>query len=142
MGIKYICNTDSCNVSKNDNTYTFFYPCVSEEICSPYKVLLTPGIYTIECYGAKGGDTTSNLGGLGGISKGMIVIHEQKSIFVSIGAPGSIYGLSKVYGGGGSGSSRKITTQAGGGSGGGSAGHDSAPRTFGCAYPWQNRIRF
>ena len=43
------------NVIKEKGKYTFYYPCESHSSCTPYKLILSPGDYFIELYGASGG---------------------------------------------------------------------------------------
>ena len=120
MKLKYTCGGDSCNVSESEDSTTFFYPCINHSICTPYKVHLTPGVYTIECYGARGGPVPEVPGGLGGISKGTIIIYNSINVYVSVGAEGEMYGTESIYGGGGRGNCRNDGGIKGGGSGGGS----------------------
>ena len=101
------------NVSINGNKYTFEYPCTNNHECTDYEILLSPGKYTIELYGASGGhdegyislfqDPTkqgcieqnikgnvkcvknSSMAGAGGYTRGTMNIKEVTRGFLSIG---------------------------------------------------------
>ena len=48
-------NEKGKKVTINGNIAVFEYPCSSATSCAPYEVLLRPGKYKIELYGAQGG---------------------------------------------------------------------------------------
>lgn len=56
--------------------------------CSPYTLSLDPGIYVLEVWGASGGSYKAN-GGLGGYSKGTLILNETTEVFVHVGSLGS-----------------------------------------------------
>ena len=114
------------NVSYNEShdTYTFQYPCESHEICYPYVVTLSPGVYTFECYGGTGGPAKI-AGGKAASTKGTIILYNEQTFYLFVGAKGLQYSKAQVFGGGGSGSMRYVD-----GSGGGSGGGASDIRIF------------
>ena len=58
--------------SIGDNTLLFSYPCNSNFSCTPYRVILSNGIYLIECYGA--GNNPNRFSSGGGYISGIIRI--------------------------------------------------------------------
>ena len=107
------------NVNVSDNKYRFEYPCTDNHECTNYELTLSPGIYTIELYGASGGHDEgyisllqdpdkkgcieqiveknvecvqrSSMAGAGGYTKGEIKLKRRTKAFLSIGGHG-IYG--------------------------------------------------
>lgn len=100
------------------------YPCLNNEECAPYKLVLFPGQYKVELWGASGGDTKSvasqNLihGGLGGYVSADLNINETLAVYFYIGAKGNNK-TTKAYNGGGS--SGGMIPEHGAGAGGGGA---------------------
>lgn len=72
---------------------------------------LTPGTYTIECWGGQGGTYSSYIGGYGGYSKGTITLTEATTVYVSVGGAGSSSSTAAGFNGGGTG----ISSGRGGG---------------------------
>ena len=81
------------------NTYT--YQCESHSFCYSQKVILSPGKYLIECYGASGGITTNAIGGSGAIVSGIISLNRNLALYLFIGAEGVNKTNSIAYNGGG-----------------------------------------
>lgn len=112
---------------------------------SVQSMTLQPGIYKLECWGARGGLGAGSTGGLGGYSCGTLTLSKQKVIYVYAGGAGN-KGTSVAGGfnGGGHGSSTNSRTMSSGGgasdirigqdslyariivAGGGGGGHDSS----------------
>ena len=72
---------------------TFSYPCTLKDKCTPISLLVNPGVYKIECWGAKGSKwmgrgKNSSIPGLGAYTSGEIVIHKTTQFYVYIGATG------------------------------------------------------
>lgn len=71
------------------------------------EILLNPGEYLLEVWGAQGGDAKSPyLGGEGGYSKGFIRLYKDTKLFVCVGGKGKTFNhassaWSQVYKGGG-----------------------------------------
>lgn len=72
---------------------------------------LTPGTYTIECWGGQGGSYNSYIGGYGGYSKGTITLTKTTTVYVSVGGAGSSSSTAAGFNGGGTG----ISSGRGGG---------------------------
>lgn len=72
---------------------------------------LTPGRYTIECWGGQGGSYNSYIGGYGGYSKGTITLTKTTTVYVSVGGAGSSSSTAAGFNGGGTG----ISSGRGGG---------------------------
>lgn len=72
---------------------------------------LTPGTYTIECWGGQGGTYSSYIGGYGGYSKGTITLTEATTVYISVGGAGSSSSTAAGFNGGGTG----ISSGRGGG---------------------------
>ena len=70
----------------NFRTLLFSYPCNSNFNCTPYNVVLSPGIYQIECYGA--GNTHNGNSAGGGYTSGIINVKEPLEIYLYLGAEG------------------------------------------------------
>ena len=70
------------------------YECSSETFdCHPIPVLLSPGTYLIECYGAQGGTGLTNSvlthpGGKGAYTSGIISVKQHLRIYLYIGGKG------------------------------------------------------
>ena len=72
----------------------FQYKCVSSDICSPIQVILRPGKYYIECYGAQGGKSLVNgnpiySGGKGAYTAGILLLRKKLPLYLYIGGKGS-----------------------------------------------------
>lgn len=50
----------SVQVSSYQNVYEFFYPCENSSDCTDYSLILSPGFYKFEAYGASGGIPSSS----------------------------------------------------------------------------------
>lgn len=92
------------------------------------SVTLPKGTYTLECWGAQGGYSSSNsgidvgMGGKGGYSVGTITLDKKTPIYIYAGGVGSISGNGKADGGfPNGGSSWASDTSEGAGGGGGSS---------------------
>ena len=76
-----------------NQSYYFSYPCVTTDICSPYKIVLPSGIYFLEVWGAQGGNSTgyTGIGGYGGYSSGVYIARSTTTLYLHIGgsSPGS-----------------------------------------------------
>lgn len=72
---------------------------------------LTPGTYTIECWGGQGGTYSGYIGGYGGYSKGTITLTKTTTVYVSVGGAGSSSSTAAGFNGGGTG----ISSGRGGG---------------------------
>lgn len=92
------------------------------------SITLPKGTYKLECWGAQGGDSSSNseievgMGGKGGYSVGTITLNQKTPIYIYAGGVGSISGNGKADGGfPNGGSSWASNTSEGAGGGGGSS---------------------
>lgn len=72
---------------------------------------LTPGTYTIECWGGQGGTYSGYIGGYGGYSKGTITLTKTTTVYISVGGAGSSSSTAAGFNGGGTG----ISSGRGGG---------------------------
>ena len=80
----------------DDNVFIFKYPCSNTSDCSPYKLLLSPGYYQFELWGAYGGDAryqnTPNLredsGGKGAYVSGKLAVVGTLELYLYIGGQG------------------------------------------------------
>lgn len=104
-------------ISTFRNSFVLNYPCENKENCTNYKVKLPPNTYLFEAWGAEGGVN----GGLGGYTKGTLVIRKETNAKIFIGAKGPTLsgccGVSnKAFNGGGYGSTGgNFTVGSGGG---------------------------
>ena len=85
----------------------FPYPCENYSECSPYSVVLDPGFYLLEVWGAEGGDNGSSLSGPGGYSHGTLRLSSTTKAYVRVGGKGDIvtkesFSIPGGYNGGGS----------------------------------------
>jgi hypothetical protein len=81
------------------------------------SVMLSAGIYEIECWGANGGNSNQNRAGIGGYSKGILTLRSSTILYIVVGGTpsGTTSGLQPGgYNGGGSGWAAS-TGRAGGG---------------------------
>jgi hypothetical protein len=67
--------------------------------CAAQRVILQPGTYRLEVWGASGG-TYRPSGGLGGYSKGELTVYESTDVFVNVGQQGGSYTSYNCNGGG------------------------------------------
>ena len=113
--ISYHIDADNDKTEKNGDVFSFPYPCFSHQNCSPFSILLRPGVYFVELWGAQGGNRTDrNIpGGKGGFVSGFLGIRKRTKLFLFVGASGIEKSNESVFGGGGKGSASP------GGSGGG-----------------------
>ena len=109
------------NVTVKNQKYSFFFPCSTNNVCSEYEVIFSPGVYTIELLGASGGhepshkislyrdesgkgctqqaykgnvecvEDHSSMSGAGGYTKGTIRLNKPIKSFIAIGGSG-VYG--------------------------------------------------
>ena len=93
------------------------YPCESKSVCTLISVTFPKGVFRIECWGASGGDRSSNIedGGKGAYTKGEIAFSEKRTVYLSIGASGDAE-MKEKYGGGGRCISTDPLSRTGGGS--------------------------
>ena len=86
------------------NRIAFFeYPCESHIECHPLSIELNPGIYSIQCFGASGGDTSEGKGGYGAYVGGILKLLRKKTLYLYIGAEGHLDLGKPSYNGGGRG---------------------------------------
>ena len=86
------------NVTYNDasRAYIFNYPCYSRTECEPYELIMSPGTYKIELWGAQGGDARyqnqdnirKGSGGKGAYVSGTIQLIGTTKLFLYIGGQG------------------------------------------------------
>ena len=67
---------------------TLKYPCTSTSVCSPYEITLRPSVYRFECWGSKG-NSYGGIPGLGGYTKGTLLITKPTKMYVYIGVCGT-----------------------------------------------------
>ena len=73
----------------------FSYPCNDNTQCYAYDIVLNPGYWKLECWGASGGDSyhsyleQSFKGGKGGYSVGVIFVTEPEQFSLYIGGKGT-----------------------------------------------------
>ena len=108
----------------NVNSTFYEYPCDNSTECHSIDIVLSPGIYVLEVWGASGGANSSENSALGGYSYGILTLREETKAFIYLGG----LGICKTTGdrftgtafnGGGSGS--KLISHAYSGSGGGAS---------------------
>lgn len=84
------------------------------------EMMLSPGKYKLECWGAQGG-SSAYLGGVGGYSKGTLTLSENTQIYCYVGGQGSCVSTAQggggFNGGGGNGQSTNYSDPGGGGGG-------------------------
>ena len=118
----------------NQNHYSpgtileFPYPCGEEKhTCSPYLIRLSPGHYHFEVFGAEGGRAGQNRGGLGGFSKGDLILQKTEILYLFVGALGITtqkqlsYETTTAFNGGGIGQTSHDRINASASSGGGAS---------------------
>ena len=103
---------NSGNIKHTRKSITFNYPCTSRSSCTPISLIVRPGVYKFECWGAKGGlwefkGFAPSIPGLGAYTSGEIVIHKTTQFYVYIGSTGhfncvrdDMYEISGITGGG------------------------------------------
>jgi hypothetical protein len=71
----------------------FPYNCSTNSSCAAHEIIIEPGIYLLEVWGAKGGDGFFygflRVGGAGGYSRGVINIKQTRKMYLNIGGSGS-----------------------------------------------------
>ena len=79
------------------------------------QLILTPGIYQFECWGAGGGSDDNNRGGYGGYAKGILETEKNITAYIYVGGAGA--SRARGYGGGynGGGNAGNIGTSGAGG---------------------------
>ena len=103
---------------KHYKTKIYNYPCESPTICHPEHVILYPGTYIIQCFGASGGDSGKGKGGYGAHVAGIIHFDKVIDLYLFIGAKGHLNLGNDTYNGGGRGH-LYISDESQGASGGG-----------------------
>ncbi|EAY02442.1 hypothetical protein TVAG_044600 [Trichomonas vaginalis G3] len=91
---------------KSDNYQILRYPCSSStQVCTPYVVRLSRGIYKIELFGASGGypNNDPNLAGRGSYTSGHLTVSQEMTLYVYLGQQGKLNGP-RTFNGGGRGS--------------------------------------
>ena len=101
------------------STKRYLYPCESHVFCHSKSVLLHPGTYLIQCFGASGGDSGEGIGGYGAYVAGLINIKKAITVYLYIGAEGHLELGNTSYNGGGR-AHLNPSTESQGASGGGS----------------------
>ena len=95
---------DESGFLTNGKKINFDYPCSSQTDCSPYTILLSPGIYFLEVYGAQGQTVTSDkltgIGGFGGYSCGVYKSKKPFSLYLHVGGSSKTAKKSSYNGGG------------------------------------------
>ena len=82
------------------NSIVFKYPCSDADVCSPYKITLSPGTYKIECWGSKGkSQTSTGKPGLGAYTKGSFAIFKRTVLYGYVGATGRFNSVGPKFGG-------------------------------------------
>ena len=77
------------------------------------SIMLPPGSYKLECWGAQGGyRSNATYGGKGGYSVGELTLNEETTLYIQVGGSGNTGKTSGGYNGGG-----KRNTYNGGGGG-------------------------
>ena len=121
---EYQLGTKNVTYDPSTNSYLFHYPCTNESECAPYEVLLSPGTYQIELWGAQGGDgryqnnqtIRSDSGGKGAYVNGTIQFNGTVKLYLYIGGKGedqiskTEYSLGGFNGGGKGGKDLKDDT--------------------------------
>ena len=106
---------------------TIEYPCENRTNCHPIELLIGPGYYLFEVYGASGGNSSfeerKSIGGKGGYSKGIFRANYFQTLYVYAGGQGDFeWNLTSIGGsiaGGWNGGGAGTGTLGGGASGGG-----------------------
>ena len=99
FNIKLLENEANKNVTYlSDNTIMVGSSCKTG-ICSPYELILTPGMYRFSLYGASG-TTKLNDYSLGGFSSGSLFVPKRKTVYLYIGECGTFNGSATFNGGG------------------------------------------
>ena len=78
------------------NTYIFHYPCELNTLCYPYDIIIQPGRYLFQLWGAQGGDSRyqniyeirKDSGGKGAFVSGVITIKQTTRMFLHVGGKG------------------------------------------------------
>lgn len=97
----------------------------AEKLCVTYSMVLNPGKYLLEVWGAKGGHHSSEEASGGGYSRGELVLTTPTNIFAVAGSAGKSAGSGNIAQGGCNGGGNGVTG-SGYTSGGGGASHISA----------------
>ena len=104
------------------DSITFFYPCISLNICTPYKVVLPKGKIKLETWGGDGASVNSNAGGKGGYSSGILSLSKPTIAYINIAGKGLPLSSEVVqyggYNGGGNGQRDPTSGHYGVGGGG------------------------
>ena len=81
------------NVTKDESSASFPFPCEDTTDCTHYIVTVVPGEYKLEVWGAQGGNDTTYpsqaFGGRGGYSKGFLKLTTQTKLYIYVGGSGS-----------------------------------------------------
>lgn len=74
------------------------YPCINKSVCYPYELVISPGVYKIECWGSIGEIWGSvSHPGLGAYTKGTLLITKKTPLFVYVGARGFFNAVRDTY---------------------------------------------
>ena len=99
----------------NENRLIIPYPCQCQYSCFPYVIEFEEGTYTIELYGASGGNATSSIGGKGGYTKSIIHFFQTQKYYLLLGGSGQNYNSNSNEGGfNGGGTATNIRGSGGG----------------------------
>ena len=76
-------------VIEKTSSLTFKYPCDNSIVCTPYKLVLNPGVYKFECWGSIGQQWGGvSKPGKGAYTRGTIFIPKTREMYVYVGANG------------------------------------------------------
>lgn len=72
----------------DDGSLLLKYKCYNSSFCNPYKAILYPGVYLLECWGAEGGEIFAGYAGQGGYSSGVLTLKRKIEAFFHVGGKG------------------------------------------------------
>ena len=72
----------------DDGSFLLKYKGDDSSFCSPYKAVLYPGVYLIECWGAESGEIIPDYSGKGGFSSGVLTLKRKIKAYFHIGGKG------------------------------------------------------
>ena len=102
---------------KSDTSFVLKYPCDDTKECTPYRLTLKPGVYQMECWGAKGLNISlARIPGNGSYTSGIIELHHRKTFYIYIGVSGFFNALKEnptlSFGPNGSGGATDVRLEA------------------------------